>query len=163
MGHIKIYFTACISKSFRTKFVRKMDPSIIIVIELENRIKALEANAVRADHENKRKERIINKLHLEKNALKKKLRKYGGRKKREGNKYKELKIVNKKLTMKVRKLGKNGTDREITKCKDTDSKGKEKMNTSMKKIETMLNEKEMLIPKLCECKKAFEVREGRLK
>merc|ERR1712200_359209 len=87
----------------------------------------------------------------------------GGRKKREGNKYKELKMVNKKLIMKVRKLEKNGTERDISKCKDTDSKGKEEMFMSMKKIEAIFNDKEKLISKLCESKKVLEVREERLK
>ena len=72
-------------------------------------------------------------------------------------------MVNKRLTTKVRKLEKNGTERDIGTCKNATSKGKEEANMSMKKVEVLINEKEMLLKKLCESKKTFEVREERLK
>ena len=72
-------------------------------------------------------------------------------------------MVNKRLTTKVRKLEKNGTERDIGTCKNATSKGKEEANMSMKKVEVLINEKEMLLKKMCESKKTFEVREERLK
>ena len=65
--------------------------------------------------------------------------------------------------MKVRKPEKNGTERDIDTCKNATWKGKKEESMSIEKFEVLVNEKEMLLKKLSESKKAFEVREERFK
>jgi len=123
------------------------------IIELEKRIKALEAIVAREKNENRRKEGIINKLHLDKNQLRKKLRDFEIRTKNEESRNKELTRVNKRLVAKISAVEKN----KVVMCKNAFPKGRE-----IEKFEFVVSEKENFKKELLEIKRKHEVRMERL-
>jgi len=117
--------------------------------ELENRIKALEASVAREKNENRRKESIINKLHLDKNESRKKLRDFGIRKKNEESRNKELMRVNKRLMVKISAVEKNKS--KVFMRKNAFSKGR-----NMEKVELVVSEKENFKKELLVIKRKYE-------
>jgi len=127
------------------------------IIELEKRIKALEAIVAREKNENRRKEGIINQVHLDKNQLRKKLRDFKIRTKNEESRNKELTRVNKRLMAKIRVMEKNASGNKVVMRRNASSKGRELEN-----VKVVVSEKESLKSELLENKKKYEARMERL-
>jgi len=135
-----------------------MNPnSNIYINELENRIKALKASVAREKNENRRKEGIINKLHLDKNELRKKLRDFGMRTKKEESRNKELTRVNKRLMSKIRVMENNYIKSKVVMRKNTFTKGKE-----MENVKVVVSERENFKKELVEIKRKYEARMEKL-
>jgi len=124
------------------------------IIELEKRIKALEAIVAREKNENRRKEGIINQVHLDKNQLRKKLRDFKIRTKNEESRNKELTRVNKRLMAKTRIMEKNASG---NKGKKAFTKDKELEN-----VKVVVSEKENFKKELLEIKRKYEARMEKL-
>ena len=82
------------------------------------------AIVAREKKENRRKENIINKLHLDKNEMRKKLKNFGIRTKNEESRNKKLMRVIKKLMVKIRAIEKSNCENKNFMPKNTSSKGK---------------------------------------